>query len=68
MNNLQKFKECEIMENELAKIKGGGIYDWVAGYLFGKAVDWSRKNIFNDEAMYKYGKRMLDTGSPGGHK
>lgn len=56
------------MENELAKIKGGGIYDWVAGYLFGKAVDWSRKNIFNDEAMYKYGKRMLDTGSPGGHK
>lgn len=70
MNNLQKFREFEINDQQLAQIKGGWI-KWVRDFIkSGMHTELWRhtKEFFSDEEMEKYGRRIYETGSPGGHK
>lgn len=68
MSNLQRFKTFELNESETFKIRGSGLKDQLIGILAGEIWEWSKKNLFSQEAREQYGRRMFETGSPGGHK
>jgi len=38
MKNLQNFKEFELSKNEAIKVKGGGLKEWLAGYIIDETI------------------------------
>jgi len=63
MKNLQKLGVKELNTKELRETEGGGpFWDWVVGEAIGAVVDFIG---YDNEG---YGRRMYETGSPGGHK
>jgi len=68
MRNLEQFREFKLDDQSLFKIKGGGWKDRIITILVNEAWEWSKENLFTRESMEEYGRRMYETGSPGGHK
>jgi len=63
MKNLENFGVQELNCTDLIKIQGGNpLWDWVVGEAIGAVVDFI---AYDNEG---YGRRMYETGSPGGHK
>ena len=63
MKNLKKFEVQDLNFQEIKEINGGGLIDWVVGGLVYDALKW-----VITENNYEYGKRIYETGSPGGAK
>ena len=68
MKNLQNFESVRLDQNATLKIKGNGWKDRILDILVFEVWEWSKKNLFSYEAQARYGRRMVETGSPGGHK
>lgn len=64
MKSLKEFESLELNNSDLTKIQGGGniFTDWLIGEAIGAVVDFI---AYDNEG---YGRRMYETGSPGGHK
>lgn len=61
MKNLQSFGVQELNAKEIKEIDGGGGGWWLAPLY--DAIKWI---VTTDNEGY--GRRMVETGSPGGHK
>lgn len=68
MSNLQRFKNFELNESETFQIRGSGWKDILVDIFVTEVWEWSKENLFSREAQVRYGRRMFETGSPGGHK
>ena len=68
MYSLQKFEQFKLNSEEAYKVKGSGWKDHFIGILVEEIWAWSKENLFSREAQERYGRRMFETGSPGGHK
>jgi hypothetical protein len=63
MKNLERFGVQELNAKEIRETEGGGLlYDWLVGEAIDAVVDFIG---YDNEG---YGRRMYETGSPGGHK
>jgi hypothetical protein len=63
MKKLKNYGVQELGRNDQINVNGGNIfYDWLLGEAIGAVVDF----ISSDNEGY--GRRMYETGSPGGHK
>lgn len=63
MKALENFSVQELSAAELQRTKGGNIFkDWLIGEAISAVVDFI---AYDNEG---YGRRMYETGSPGGHK
>ena len=68
MKNLQKFESARLGKNDILKIKGNDWKDRILDIIVFEVWEWSKENLFSYEAQARYGRRMVETGSPGGHK
>lgn len=68
MKNLEHFEEFKLDDQSLIKIKGGGWKNRIIDILVHELWEWSKENLLTQESMEEYGRRMYETGSPGGHK
>lgn len=68
MSDLQKFRKFELNESEALNIRGSGWKEILLEILAHEVWEWSKENLFSQEAQERYGRRMFETGSPGGHK
>ncbi|HLU94863.1 MAG TPA: hypothetical protein VKZ54_12090 [Membranihabitans sp.] len=63
MKKLESFEIVRLDLNETMKIRGNGFW---SDYFWGKVLEYGIKLAFHDPEQY--GRRMYETGSPGGHK
>ncbi|OED40122.1 hypothetical protein AB832_03710 [Flavobacteriaceae bacterium (ex Bugula neritina AB1)] len=68
--NLENFKTKELNVDELKRVNGGGFWDQVKDGVVGYAVDTAIEFTLwaISENNETYGRRMMESGSPGGHK
>lgn len=68
MKKLDEFKNYKLDKKMILQVKGGLFKEILLDKILKETWKLARTYIFNEEEMEKYGRRMMETGSPGGHK
>jgi len=68
MKKLDEIKNYKLVKKMILQVKGGLFKEILLDKILKETWKLARTYISNEEEMEKYGRRMMETGSPGGHK